>query len=678
MEVIVRKLIGIDIGGTFTDFVTYDPASNKIDNWKNLTTPSEPIKGVMQGLEKMDNLESVEKARLGTTIATNALLTRGGANVAYITTTGFRDIPFIQRGNRKAHYDITWIKTRPFVERENCLEIEGRITASGEEWAPLNEDAVRELAEKIRQNGTIEAIAICTLFSYVDAKHEQRIRDILAEELPDMPLSISYDVLPKWKEYDRASTTIADAYLKPVVAENFRKMQARFDENGLGKKIGVIKSNGGEATLASAADSPVQMALSGPTGAVVATRIMSELTGIKNLVVFDMGGTSTDCSTVVDSQEQVTTDFEIEWGIPIQIPMIDINTIGAGGGSIAWIDKGGMLRMGPQSASADPGPACYGRGGQDATVTDANVVLGRISPDNFLGGEMALDSDASHAAVGRIADELGMKVDECAYAMVQIANNNMLGALRAVLLQRGLDPRDFTLVASGGAGPVHVCDLMDISGIPQGLVPNFPGQFSAFGFIMTDARVDRHRTVQQASNFFDGERATAAMAELVKDAIKELNDQGYTDRIEVTRSIEARYLGQNHELELNFNGEEFNDETIEKMWEDFHKQHEARHGFAIPGETIETVNFKVVAVAVSDKPVMPELPKTDGKLTPKSKRQVRFKDDWHEAAVYDRSKLRQGDEIAGPALVEESASVTILQPDQRIVVDRIGNLIISA
>lgn len=674
----MRKLIGIDIGGTFTDFVTYDPETNKIDNWKNLTTPSEPIKGVMQGLEKMDDLESVEKARLGTTIATNALLTRRGANVAYVTTSGFRDIPFIQRGNRKAHYDITWIKTRPFVERENCLEIDGRITASGEEWAPLNEDAVRELADKIRQNGTIEAVAICTLFSYVDPKHELRIRDILAEELPDMPLSISYDVLPKWKEYDRASTTIADAYLKPVVAENFRKMQARFDENGLGKKIGVIKSNGGEATLASAADSPVQMALSGPTGAVVATRIMSELTGIKNLVVFDMGGTSTDCSTVVESQEHVTTDFEIEWGIPIQIPMIDINTIGAGGGSIAWIDKGGMLRMGPQSASADPGPACYGRGGQDATVTDANVVLGRISPDNFLGGEMALDSDASHAAVGRIADELGMRVDECAYAMVQIANNNMLGALRAVLLQRGLDPRDFTLVASGGAGPVHVCDLMDISGIPQGLVPNFPGQFSAFGFIMTDARVDRHRTVQQASNFFNGERATAAMAELVKDAIKELNDQGYTDRIEVTRSIEARYLGQNHELELNFNGEEFNDETIEKMWEDFHKEHKARHGFAIPGETIETVNFKVVAVAVSDKPVMPELPKTDGKLTPKSKRQVRFKDDWHEAAVYDRSKLRQGDEIAGPALVEESASVTILQPDQRIVVDRIGNLIISA
>lgn len=673
----MRKIIGIDVGGTFTDFVTYDPETNQIDNWKNLTTPSEPIKGVMQGLEKMNDLASLDKVRLGTTIATNALLTRRGANVAYVTTTGFRDIPFIQRGNRKAHYDITWVKTRPFVERANCLEVDGRITATGEEWAPLDENAVRDLAAKIKQDGTIEAVAICTLFSYVDPKHEMRIREILAQELPDMPISISYDVLPKWKEYDRASTTIADAYLKPVVAENFRQMQAQFDEAGLGKKIGVIKSNGGEATLASAADSPVQMALSGPTGAVVATRIISDLTGIKNLVVFDMGGTSTDCSTVVDGKEYVTTDFEIEWGVPIQIPMIDINTIGAGGGSIAWIDKGGMLRMGPQSASADPGPACYGRGGQEATVTDANVVLGRISPDNFLGGEMTLDSDASHAAVDRIANELGMAVDDCAYAMVQIANNNMLGALRAVLLQRGLDPRDFTLVASGGAGPVHVCDLMDISGIPKGLVPNFPGQFSAFGFIMTDARVDRHRTVPQNSKFFDGERATQAMADLVNDAVKELHDQGYTDRIEVKRSIEARYLGQNHELELHFNGKNFDDATIETLWEDFHKQHKIRHGFAIPGETIETVNFKVVAVALSDKPVMPDVEKTVGALTSKSNRKVRFKDGWHEVSVYDRADLRQNDEIVGPALVEESASVTILQPGQRIVVDRIGNLIIS-
>ena len=670
-------VIGIDIGGTFTDFVSYDTENGEIANWKNLTTPSEPILGVMEGLSKVQDLNAVAKARLGTTIATNALLTRRGAKIAYITTEGFRDVPFIQRGDRRSHYDITWIKTKPLVARADCHEAKERMTAKGEVRQPLDEAGIRELAARINADGTIEAIAICTLFSYIDPRHERRIRDILAEELPGMPVSISYDVLPKWKEYDRASTTIADAYLKPIVSENFRKMQARFAEIGIGGKIGVIKSNGGEATLESAAESPVQMTLSGPTGAVVATRVMAELTGRQNLVVFDMGGTSTDCSTVVDSQEHVTTSFEIEWGVPIQIPMIDIHTIGAGGGSIAWIDKGGMLRMGPQSAGADPGPACYGRGGTEATVTDANVVLGRISPDNFLGGTMKLDVAAAHAAVERIAAKLGMETDACAYAMVQIANNNMLGALRAVLLQRGLDPRDFTLIASGGAGPVHVCDLMEIAGIPTALVPNFPGQFSAFGFIMTDARVDRHRTVQQISKFFDGERATRAMTELVTGAVDELRSQGYTDRIVVTRSIEARYLGQNHELELSFPSDAFNEVTIVDMWERFHAEHEARFGFAIHGETIETVNLKVVATAISEKPKLHELPLTTSAPTKLRARRVRYADGWRDADVYDRGTLRQGDRLNGPAIVEESASVTILQPGQTLEVDRLGNLIIS-
>lgn len=670
-------ILGIDIGGTFTDFVSYDTSTGYIANWKNLTTPSEPILGIMEGLGKVSNLNEISKARLGTTIATNALLTRRGAKIAYITTKGFRDVPFIQRGDRRSHYDITWIKTKPLVARADCYEVPERLTAKGEIREPLDEKAVRDLAEKIRRDGTIEAVAICTLFSYIDPQHERRIRDIFAEEIPGMPVSISYDVLPKWKEYDRASTTIADAYLKPVVSENFRRMQVRFSEVGIGGKIGVIKSNGGEATLESAANAPVQMTLSGPTGAVVATRIMAELTGRKNLVVFDMGGTSTDCSTVVDSQEHVTTNFEIEWGVPIQIPMIDIHTIGAGGGSIAWIDKGGMLRMGPQSAGADPGPACYDRGGTEATVTDANVVLGRISPDNFLGGAMRLDVGAAHVAVEKIAKTLGMKTDACAYAMVQIANNNMLGALRAVLLQRGLDPRDFTLIASGGAGPVHVCDLMEIAGIPTALVPNYPGQFSAFGFIMTDARVDRHRTVQQISKFFDGERATRAMTELVKGAIEELRSQGYDDRIVVSRSIEARYLGQNHELELSFPSDEFNETTIADMWNRFHAEHQSRFGFSIPGETIETVNLKVVASAISDKPQMRELPSTTGKPSSKRTRRVRYAHGWQDAAVYDRNHLRQSDRIKGPAIIEESASVTVLQPGQTLEVDRLGNLIIT-
>lgn len=674
----MSKVIGIDIGGTFTDFVSYNSATGAIENWKNLTTPSEPIEGVLQGLDQVEDLAAVSKIRLGTTIATNALLTRRGAKIAYVTTKGFRDVPFIQRGDRRSHYDITWIKTKPLVKRADCFEIEERLSAKGEVIKALDEDAVRKLAATIKADGTIEAVAICTLFSYIDPTHEQRIRDILAEELPGMPISISYEVLPKWKEYDRSSTTIADAYLKPIVSDNFNRMQMRLDAIGLGDKVGVIKSNGGESTLKGAAEAPVQMTLSGPTGAVVATRVLSELTGIKNLVTFDMGGTSTDCSTVVDGMEHVTTNFEIEWGLPIQIPMLDIHTIGAGGGSIAWIDKGGMLRMGPQSAGAAPGPACYGRGGENATVTDANVVLGRINPDYFLGGRMKLDAAAAHKAVEKIAVQLNLTVDAAAFAMVQIANNNMLGALRAVLLQRGLDPRDFTLVASGGAGPVHICDLMDISGIPQGIVPNYPGQFSAFGFIMTDARVDRHRTVQQISKFFDGTRATAAMTELVDGAIGELVAQGYSQKVEIYRSIEARYLGQNHELELSFPTNEFTDQTSEDLWKRFHEEHESRFGFSIPGETIETVNLKVVAVAVSEKPVMRELPVGSGTPETSGSRKVRFEDGWHDVPTYDRSVFKQGQTISGPAIIEESASVTILQPKQTLRVDRLGNLVITA
>jgi len=672
------NIVGVDIGGTFTDFVSYDAQTGTIRNWKNLTTPDEPIDGVLQGLARHEGLDSVAKIRLGTTIATNTLLTRRGAKVAYVTTEGFRDVPFIQRGDRRSHYDITWVKTRPLVKRADCFEVPERLDANGEVVQPLDESAVRELAAKIRAVGNIEAIAVCTLFSYIAPTHERRVRDILQEELPDLPVSVSYDVLPKWKEYDRASTTIADAYLKPVVSNSFQRMQKRLDDIGVGSKVGVIKSNGGESTLALATQSPVQMTLSGPTGAVVATRALAQLMGLSNLVTFDMGGTSTDCSTVVDGQENITTNFEIEWGLPIQVPMIDIHTIGAGGGSTAWIDKGGMLRMGPQSAGADPGPACYGRGGELATVTDANVVLGRINPDYFLGGRMTLDADAAHRAVKKIADELKMPVDETAYAMVQIANNNMLGALRAVLLQRGLDPRDFTLVASGGAGPVHVCDLMEISGIPQGMVPNYPGQFSAFGFVMTDARVDRHRTVQQVSTRFDGERVTQAMQSLVRDALGELAGQGYTAGVEVYRSIEARYLGQNHEIEVLIDGDDFDDAAAQAHWTRFHEQHEARFGFAIPGEAIELVNLKVVAVSVADKPTLRQLPKAAAAPEAAGNRRVRHEEGWIDTPVYDRARFAQGHILQGPAVIEEDASVTILRSNQRLRVDAWGNLIITA
>jgi N-methylhydantoinase A len=673
----MQNIVGIDIGGTFTDFVYYLRQSKKIEFWKELTTPDDPVAAVIAGLKRVPNLTAADKIRLGTTIATNALLTRRGAKVGYVATKGFRDIPFIQRGDRRSHYDISWIKAKPFVQRRYCYELNERLSAKGDVVVPLDEAEVREWARTIKKE-SIEAVAICFLFSYMNPAHEIRVREILVEEIPGMPVSISYDVLAKWKEYERASTTIADAFLKPVIARHLSGVQDRLGAAGVAGTIGIIKSNGGEATMANAAANPVQLTLSGPTGAVVATRALARLTGIRNLVTFDMGGTSTDCSTVVDGREHITTSFEIEWGIPIQIPMIDIHTIGAGGGSIAWIDKGGMLRVGPQSAGSVPGPACYGRGGSEPTVTDANLVAGRLNPDYFLGGRMALDPDAAVAAVGRVAKSLKMPIDQTALAIVQIANNNMLGALRAVLLQRGFDPRDFTLVAAGGAGPVHTCELMRLASIPFSLVPNSPGQFSAFGFIVTDARVDKHRTAPQTSRAFDGNRATRVMKELIDGAILELKTQGYNDNIEVYRSIEARYLGQNHELEVSFAADEFTGETISDLWRRFHEEHKARFGFNIPGETIETVTLKVVAVSLLKKPEVRTLPAQVGTPKPRGTRQVFFEEGWFEVPIYNRESFGQGCRITGPAVIEEEASATVLCSGQHLTVDPLGNLLISA
>src|SRR6185295_4276593 len=435
----MRSVLGVDVGGTFTDFVVYDPRTKQVEVWKELSTPGDPVTGILSGLAAYGERELLENLRVGTTVATNAVLERKGAVVAYVTTKGFRDIPFIQRGNRKFHYDMSWVKPKPLVKRRHCFELNERIDAHGRVVTALDEAEVRRVAAAIRAIPEIEAVAVCLLFSYLNPAHELKVREILAAELPEKALSISYAVLPKWKEYERASTTIADAYLKPIVGRQLLAMRGRLNESGITAPAVIIKSNGGEMTLEAAADAPVQMVLSGPTGGVIASRFVAEQLGIDHLVTIDMGGTSTDVSTVIGRKDSFTTAFEIEWGVPIQVPMIDIRTIGAGGGSIAWIDKGGMLQVGPQSAGAKPGPACYGRGGTEATVTDANLVLGRINPENFLGGRMKLDAAAARKAVGRVAEALGQGIEETALAITRIVDNNMMGALRSVLIERGLD-----------------------------------------------------------------------------------------------------------------------------------------------------------------------------------------------------------------------------------------------
>lgn len=671
-------MLGADIGGTFTDFVAHDDRSSRTVVWKVPSVPGDPVQAILEGLDGFEGRSALGHLRIGTTVATNAVLERQGAVVAYVTTRGFRDVPFIQRGNRKFHYDMSWVKPKPLCQRRHCFELDERLNAKGRVIRPLDEAEVRQVAEAIRAIPEIEAVAVCLLFSYLNPAHELVVKRVLEELLPDHAISISFEVLPKWKEYERASTTLADAYLKPVVGRRLRSMRRRLDEAGIGAPAVLIRSNGGEMTLDAATTTPIQLLVSGPTGGVIAGRHVAELTGIDHLVTLDMGGTSTDVSTVLDRRETFTTAYEIEWGVPIQIPIIDIRTIGAGGGSIAWIDKGGMLRVGPRSAGASPGPAAYGQGGGEATVTDANVVLGRIDPLNFLGGRMRLDAEAARRAVSRIGERVGLDPEAAALAILRIADNNMVGALRSVLIERGLDPRDFVLLAFGGAGPLHAASLIREMGIGRAVVPNHPGQFSAYGFIQTDARVDRQRTIQLTSHDFPAARAREMLAELTAQALAELEAQGYTDRITVHQALEMRYLGQNYELELAIGEDALADGRIAALWQAFHAAHEARFGFSIPGEPIEIVNLGVTAISATAKPEVTRLDADMPKGRPIAERPVHFAEGTLATAVHSRPSLAPGQRIKGPALIEEAASVSVVEPGQDVVVDPFGHLIIGA
>ena len=492
-----------------------------------------------------------------------------------------------------------------------------------------------------------------------------------------MPLSISYEVLPKWKEYERASTTLADAYVKPLVARSFASMKKRFAAVGLDGRVAVMKSNGGESSFAGAAAQPIQMTVSGPTGGVVASRAMSKLIDEPNIVTLDMGGTSTDCATIINGAERFTTNFQIEWGLPIQIPMIDVRSIGAGGGSIAWIDKGDLLQVGPQSAGADPAPACYGRGGIEPTVTDSNLVLGRLNSQEFLGGKMNVDLELARKAVERVAKKLGMGIEETANAIVQIANNSMVGALRSVLLEKGHDPRDFTLLGFGGAGPLHICDLMELEGIPRGIVPIHPGQFSALGFVMTDARTDKQRTIQQTSLHFDIATSNKMMEELVELAVNELRSQGYTQVLEIYRNIDLRYFGQNYELQIPFTAERFDEKSLEDLWKRYHEAHDARFNFYIPGETIEIVNLSISVVAPTPKPKLAKIAKGTGTPLSVDEREIWFDKTFFATKVYDRSDLLADMFVDGPAIIREDSATTILRPGYQVKADAYGNLIIN-
>ncbi len=666
--------LGIDVGGTFTDFVLYNQNKNEFIAWKVLSTKENPVKGIVNGLEKIERISEIGNIRLGTTIATNALLERKGAKLAYITTKGFKDVPFIQRGHRRSHYDMTWIKQKPLVERRYCFEINERIDRDKNIVKELNYDDLTNIIKNIKKHN-IESIAINLIFSYLNPINELKVKKYLEKHI-DIPISISYEVLPRWKEYERASTTIADAYIKNIVSKQLSNTEKSLVDVGSTKNIVIIKSNGGEMSIDMACKKPIETTVSGPTGGVVAAKYISENIDEKNIVTIDMGGTSTDCSTIVDGNISFTTSFELEWGLPIQIPMIDIRTIGAGGGSIAWVDKGGLLRVGPQSSGSNPGPACYGIGGIDSTVTDANLCLNRLNPKYFLGGTMNLDITKSKQALNMLSKKLNSSILKTSNAIIKIANNNMVSALRSLLIEKGLDPRDFTLLCFGGAGPLHAGDLLSELNFKKAIIPNNPGQFSALGFLVTDPRVDRQRTVQLNSKNFKINEANKTISDLLTETKKELNEQGYRNNLKIKCSLEMRYSGQNYELSVPIKQFVFTNNNIENIWNEFHKMHKIRFGFNIPGQIIEIVTFNITGIYNKKKPKIAISGKNKIKLN-EANRDIYFENKKFKSKIFNRSDMFPGFKCDGPIAVEEEASVTLIHPYHKLSVDNYNNLIIT-
>jgi N-methylhydantoinase A len=673
----VGLIIGIDTGGTFTDLVAFDSATGAVEALKTSSTPRTPGRAIVNALaEREIDGGRIDSFTHGTTVGTNALIERTGCKVAFLTTKGFEDTPYIQRINRKVLYDLQWQKPEPLVaSRRLCLGIDERLDSSGSEVRPVDEAEVRELCRQIRESGA-EAAAVCLLFSYVNTEHEERVVEIVRDELDGFPLSVSHEVAPIWREYERASTTIADAYLKPLLSRYVSSLESALRDAGMTRPWTVMKSNGGAMLAQAAADSPIQTVMSGPAGGMIASERFARALGEHDVLTLDMGGTSADVGLIVGGEQRHTTEYEIEWGLPAAVPLIDVKSIGAGGGSIAWVDAGGFLRVGPRSSGAQPGPCCYGRGGAEPTVTDANLMLGRLNPDYFLGGRMRLDPSLSTGPMEQLAERLGMEPMELAASIVEIANENMASAIKMVSLERGHDPRRFALLAFGGAGPLHAAAIARSLGIPKVIVPSHPGVFSALGLLLADIRVDKIWTKAFRSTHVDAGLVERQFERIAERAVGELRQEGFSGEPTLRRAITMRYFGQNYEHEVEMPDGALDEGLLAETFRRFEQLHAERYGYAIEGEVIELLSFKVTAIG--QRPPI-ELAGANGAAPPApTERDVYFRGRGFVAStVLHRSALEVGVPLDGPCVVEEDGATTLVEPGMRIERTPQGSLLVA-
>jgi N-methylhydantoinase A len=678
-------VIGVDIGGTFTDLMLYDRASGAVHVHKVPSTPAEPDRAMVAGLAELCAAAGISTADVsgvfhGTTIATNSVLEHDGALAGMITTRGFRDIVHIGRHQRPLHYsvmqDIPW-QARPFVRRRHRKVVTERIVPpTGEVLVPLDEDEVRAAARELREEG-VEAVAVCFLFSYLNPDHERRAAAIVREEMPDAFVTTSADIVPQFREFERFTTATMSAFVGPRTSRYLEGLASALGEEGVAGELHVMMSSGGVASSQAAAERPVTLLLSGPAAGILGGQWAGALAGRRRLITFDMGGTSADIGIVTEAgvTEASARDTWIG-GYPLLVPMLDVHTIGAGGGSIAYVDEGGAFRVGPRSAGATPGPACYGTGGQEPTISDAHVVLGRLDPERFLGGRMTLDRQAAIDVVQRLGDELGLGLAETAEGVLTIANSNMARAIRSRTIEKGHDPREFALVAFGGAGPLHAAEVADSLGIPEVLVPPHPGITSAAGLLTSDLKYDQMRTVFQMQGAIDAQRLNAELDGLEEELRGRLRRDGIPDEdIRVVRALDCRYVGQGYELRVTLDGP-FTDEALEQ----FHALHEREYGSAY-GDPIEIVNARVSAIG--QRPPLERLPVTSGRLEDAlvGSSQGHFRVDAVlqalETAYYDRALLPLDEPFAGPAVVFHLDTTTVVPPGWTARADASGNLILT-
>ncbi len=679
-----RYALALDVGGTFTDVILAEREGGALWVTKSPSVPSAPADGFFGGVDKMLALtgasaEEIATVLHGSTVATNAILEDKGARTGLVTTLGFRHVLEIGRAEiPRAANLFNWIKPRRPVPPRYIYEVPGRIRLDGSEVLPIDENSIVEVAEAIREAG-LSAVAVVLLHSYANPAHEQRVGDILRAQLPEVEIALSVDVLPVFREFERTIATSLNASVQPVVGRYIGQLAEGLGARGIGAPLFIMKSNGGTCPPDEAARGAVHLALSGPAAGARGAAYLAAATGLRDVLTIDMGGTSADVALIRDAEPARTTAGRIGEH-PLALPIIDIHTIGAGGGSIATVKDQGAIRVGPESAGADPGPACYGRGATQPTVSDANLVLGRIPP-HLLDGEVALDEEAAfHAVQSHVAAPLGIDVMAAAQGIIDLVNSNMTGALKVMSVERGLDPRDFALAAFGGAGPVHGASLMRSLGAGQLLVPRYPGILCAIGLLTADLRYDFALTHLQRADAFDAAAMGGILADLQERADRRLEaDEVPPQSRHFQRAADMRYERQGVELTVHMPSGPVTEAVLTRLVSDFHALHQQLYTFSDRDAPVEIVNLRVGATGHTGRISLPEIGSASSSSPePTGERPANL--DGHGARatpVFRREILMAGHEIEGPAIVDQLDSTSIILPGQHALTDRLGNMIVT-